>query len=102
MKKIAKPVLFGVILLACLFVVNTGCKKKATCSGAEALCNGHTFEACCTETDCYYVVDGDTQYDCNGTDCWSAATEMTNTYCGFNVNQTEAVKTIEKLLAAAK
>jgi hypothetical protein len=102
MKKIAKPVLFGVILLACLFVINTGCKKKAECSTAEALCAGHTFQACCTDTDCYYVVDGSDEYDCNGTDCYAAAADMVFDYCGFNVNQTQALKTIEKVLAAVK
>ncbi|MCX6557485.1 MAG: hypothetical protein NTW95_08680 [Candidatus Aminicenantes bacterium] len=102
MKKIAKPFLFGVILLACLFVINTGCKKKAECSGATQLCTGHTFEACCTETDCYYVVDGDEQFDCNGTDCYAAASDMVYAYCGYNVNEKEALKTIEKLLAAIK
>jgi hypothetical protein len=102
MKKIAKPVLFGVILLACLFVINTGCKKKAECSGVEDLCDGNTFEACCTETDCYYVVNGDEQFDCNGTDCYDAAFDMTYAYCGFALNETQAQKTIDKLLAAIK
>ncbi len=67
MKKFIKPVVFGVIFITCLFVINTGCKKKATCSASEPLCGSHTFQACCTETDCYYLVDGEDKFNCNGT-----------------------------------
>jgi hypothetical protein len=104
MKKIAKPVLFGVILLACLFVINTGCKKKAECSGEVALCPGHVFEACCTDSDCYYIVDGDQQYDCDGLSCGPAAAQIVDDYCvgAFGLTEKQALETVQKVLAAVK
>ena len=104
MKKFIKPVVFGVILVTCLFVISTGCKKKATCSGAEPLCGNHTFEACCTENDCYYLVDGNDRFDCNGTDCTTAANTLVLTYCGGGLNYSEKqlINTVEKVLAAIK
>jgi len=104
MKKMIKPMVFGAIFIVCLFVINTGCKKKAECSGAEALCDNHTFTACCTETDCYYVVDDDEEFDCNGTDCFAAATQMINAYCGggFNFTEKQALATVQRVLKAVK
>jgi hypothetical protein len=106
MKKFVKPVVFGVIFIVCLFVINTGCKKKAECSGAEALCGNHTFTACCTDgTDCYYLVDDSDKFSCNGSDCEAAAIQLINTYCtggaaGFSKQQVLA--TVERVLQAVK
>jgi len=104
MKKMIKPMVFGAIFIICLFVINTGCKKKAECSGSESLCGSHTFTACCTETDCYYVVDGDEEFDCNGLDCYAAASQMINEYCagGFGFSKEQVLATTEKVLAAIK
>lgn len=104
MKKFTKPVVFGVILIACLFVISTGCKKKAECSDDEFLCDNNTFTACCTETDCYYLVNDDDRYNCNGTDCFAAATQMINDYCGggFNFTEKQALATVERVLKAIK
>jgi hypothetical protein len=104
MKKMVKPMVFSAIFIICLFVINTGCKKKADCSGAEALCGSHTFTACCTESDCYYVVDDDVQYDCNGLDCYAAASDMINDYCagGVNFSKEQALALVEKVLKAIK
>jgi hypothetical protein len=105
MKKFIKPVVFGVIFFACLFVINTGCKKKAECSAAQPLCGTHTFTACCTETDCYYLIDGGDKTKCNGTDCTAAAQQIVNKYCaqgaaGFTEKQ--VIATVERVLKAVK
>jgi len=105
MKKLIKPLVFGVIFIGCLFVINTGCKKKATCTDAQLLCGNHTFTACCTDTDCYYLVDGGDKTDCNGTDCNAAAVQIISKYCtqgaaGFSEKQ--ARETVERVLKAVK
>jgi hypothetical protein len=104
MKKMVKPMVFGVILIACLFVISTGCKKKATCSSAEPLCGSHTFTACCTETDCYYLVDDSDKFNCNGLDCDAAAIQLVYTYCGsgYNFSKEQVLKTVDKVLQAVK
>jgi hypothetical protein len=106
MKRLIKPAVFGVIFIVCLFVINTGCKKTAaaTCSAATALCGSHTFTACCSETQCYYLVDGGDQTNCNGTDCQAAAQTIVNKYCGggFNFSKEQALETVEKVLADIK
>lgn len=104
MKKLVKPTVFSVIFILCLFAISTGCKKKAECSAALSLCGSHTFTACCTETDCYYVVDDDEEFDCNGLDCTAAASQLINAYCagGANFTEKQALATVEKVLAAIK
>ncbi|MCX6555213.1 MAG: hypothetical protein NTZ12_09410 [Candidatus Aminicenantes bacterium] len=107
MKKIAKPVLFGVIFIACLFVISTSCKKTAAaavCNGNLALCGTHVFDACCTETDCYYMVDNSVKFPCNGLDCTAAANQLVTQYClgGLSFTEQQALATVEKVLAAIK
>jgi hypothetical protein len=104
MKKLLKPMIFGVIFMVCLFAINTGCKKKADCSAATALCGNHTFTACCTSTDCYYMVDDNDKVNCNGTDCEAAAIQLVNTYCtgGAGFSKEQALMTVEKVLKAVK
>ncbi|HSQ34476.1 MAG TPA: hypothetical protein VLQ89_00640 [Candidatus Binatia bacterium] len=103
MKKFIKPAVFGVILITCLFVISTGCKKKAECSADEYLCGNITFQACCTETDCYYLVDGE-KYNCNGVDCQAAAYQIVLTYCGglTNYSEKQLLSTVERVLDAVK
>jgi hypothetical protein len=101
MKKFIKPVMFGVIFIVCLFAINTGCKKKAECSGVQGLCDSHTYTACCTDTDCYYLVDDSDKFSCNGLDCGAAASTMINKYCfggatGFTEKQ--ALEAVARVL----
>jgi len=114
MKKIAKPLLFGVILIVCLFVISTSCKKKtddttpppasAECSSNITLCGSHVFMACCTTTECYYLVDNSARFNCNGFDCVAAANQLVSQYCGYGLNfsEKELLTTVEKVLAAIK
>jgi len=66
MKKFIKPIVFGLFWSPCLFVISTGCKKKVRMFGRQALCGSHTFEACCTETDCYYWLTAATSSTATG------------------------------------
>jgi hypothetical protein len=80
MKKFIKPVMFGVIFIVCLFAINT---------------------ACCTDTDCYYLVDDSDKFSCNGLDCGAAASTMINKYCfggatGFTEKQ--ALEAVARVL----
>ena len=105
MKKFIKAVVFGAIFIVCLFAINTGCKKKAECSGAIPLCGNNTFTACCTETDCYYLVNGGDQTNCNGTDCYTAAAIIYDKYCATGAaefTKQQALDTVERLLQAIK
>ncbi len=75
--------IFSLALVGLLVILATGCKKssivKATCQ-SESQCGG-TYQACCTLTSCYYTFNGKT-YNCDGTNCGTAATQLVSAMCG--------------------
>ncbi len=56
------------------------CDKKPfeNCVTETSACG--SFTACCTALQCYYLYDGK-KYECDGTDCTDAATELANDMC---------------------
>jgi hypothetical protein len=70
------------VLLAGAIVVVAG----AACTAEKESCNSSTtcsqsVQTCCTSTQCKYVVAGRT-FNCNGTNCDSAAVQAVNAACG--------------------
>ncbi len=51
----------------------------ATCSAAYSMCNC-SVEACCSTSQCYYLV-GSTTYDCSGLNCDGAAQTLVSACC---------------------
>ncbi len=55
-----------------------------SCSGKNTCAKGGTWEACCTSTQCRYVLSDGTSIACNGTDCASgnpSAAKRTADWC---------------------
>lgn len=65
-------------VLLCLTAGATGCSDKEECQSASSACGA--FTACCTSDDCYYLAGGN-RFNCNGTDCNSAAEDLANYLC---------------------
>lgn len=83
-------------LFASSMVYFNSCEAAAECSESTTVCG--TFEACCTTTDCWYNYNGK-RYDCDGTDCTAAATELADVMC--NKKSTEEFNAVvEELLDA--
>jgi hypothetical protein len=72
------------VLISLMFVLMF---VMSSCGGEEYSCNyggqcpnhGGTWDACCTSSDCYYKVI-DKTFECDGTDCITAAQEL-QSYC---------------------
>jgi hypothetical protein len=82
MKKITKLFLLPVLFAGSLSLGTTGCSADDVCNSSSSACG--EFTACCDEagTDCWYEYNGKT-YDCNGSDCSSAAQELAEDMCDF-------------------
>jgi len=66
---------------------NNGGDGDATCSGAETMCGGCTMEACCTSSQCWYIINGGQRYYCasmsNCTGAAQSATDALMACCGY-------------------
>jgi len=80
MKKIKHLFLLPIIFIGALFLGTSSCALDDECQESTSVCG--TFTACCNgaATECWYEYDGKT-YDCNGTDCNDAATELAEDMC---------------------
>jgi hypothetical protein len=67
---------FVFVVLAVMFSCDN--KPLEQCVTESSACG--TFQACCTVRQCYYVYDGK-EYQCDGTDCTDAATQLANDMC---------------------
>ena len=75
-----------------VFVLSIG--GLAGCGGEDEECLddavcGTNIETCCTSSECHYTVEG-RRYNCNGTNCDSAAVQAVNAACGANPSDAQA------------
>jgi hypothetical protein len=81
MKK--KVLILSLAFVGLMVVLAIGCKKssvvKDTCTSGTNC--GKSFQACCSLTQCYYTYNGK-KYNCDGTSCGSAATDLVADMCG--------------------
>ncbi len=75
MKVVVKGLLAAVALSSVLLV---GCDPYDCSVGGD--CRGGKWEACCTNTQCEYRAPPDETFECDGTDCASAASRVV-AYC---------------------
>jgi hypothetical protein len=71
---------FRMVLIASvgvMFLQFAGCAKK--CTDVSTACG--SVKACCSPFDCYYSYNNK-KYECDGTDCSSAAQEVAADMCG--------------------
>ena len=82
---------------------SVGCSKKSdpTTSCQSASECGHTYQACCSASNCHYVYNGKT-YPCNGTDCSSAAQQLVADMCGVAKSGAEAETLAREVLRTMK
>lgn len=87
MKK--KVILIPFFLLGMLGVLTFSCDKDPleTCTDFSAC--GETAEACCTVSNCHYEYNG-SDYDCDGTDCTSAASDLVADMCSKSAGLKDA------------
>jgi hypothetical protein len=72
-----------VVLLAAVAAVLGGlggCAKEKESCNASTTCS-QSVQTCCTSSACHYTVAGRT-FNCNGTNCDSAAVQAVNAACG--------------------
>ncbi len=70
------------LALGAPFVLMAACGDPTEqCSGyAFISCGSRSVQACCTSTQCRYVVSDGTVFECSGTNCNAAATSLAS-YC---------------------
>ncbi len=76
MKKIFISLLF---VLSAVVISSCGGEEYSCSTGGICTSTGDSWEACCTSDDCYYKT-GSKKFNCDGTDCDAAATELSE-YC---------------------
>src|SRR5687768_6259711 len=64
-----------------------GCSEDEECADTAAC--GTNIETCCTSSQCHYTVNG-RKFNCNGTNCDSAAVQAVNAACGANAPDAQA------------
>lgn len=81
MKKFVMSILILVFCFSTGLVVLSGCNDDEECEDVMECSSGGTLEACCTDDQCRYLLDGE-EYPCNGTDCSAAAEEVASVCVG--------------------
>lgn len=61
-------------MISLLFAFLTGCAPAVSCTESP-IGDCELVETCCSSVECSYEADGET-FDCDGTDCTAAATEV--------------------------
>jgi len=88
------------LFLASILLVGLGCSEDEECLTDSSVCG--TFTACCTSSDCYYLAGDGTRFDCNGTDCSSAAGRLADYICGKSASTVDYNNTVDQILEAAQ
>jgi hypothetical protein len=93
-----KKIILISIISTFISFLNYSCKDDSptkNCQSTNSACG--TFTTCCTPTQCYYEYNGQ-RYNCNGTDCSDAATQLASIMCSSKIDDSEPCITVEELL----
>jgi hypothetical protein len=62
---------FAVVLLGAI-----SCGPAEACSQSGSCQGGGSYQSCCTATQCRYLASDGSSFNCNGTDCYTAAQQV--------------------------
>jgi hypothetical protein len=92
--------------IMCFLFAGAGCggdSNRAECLESDSACG--RFTACCSTSNCYYLADDGTRFNCNGTNCNAAAQQLAEYMCGKSLrenSQDDLSSVVDEMLDAAK
>ncbi len=91
-------------LCSCLALLTWGTLGCGDLSCEDGSSSCGDYSVCCTDTQCYYEVDDGTRFECDGTDCASAAQELAEYQCADLKEEApeDFARLVEQILAAAQ